>query len=146
MEVGFVPPGYRSDIPSRDRRGAISAEVYHDEEIKNFSRKVKIQLFFKEFHGNFRSSQKIIKQCRHYKEYSKISNYWNHVTKERFTLFFHYGISHTHESYCMEMLINIKTSKRSKKSHFWCHGRTKLFERRRHYQTRGSWKLFLCYW
>jgi len=40
MEVGFVPPGYRSDIPSRDRRGAISAEVYHDEEIKNFSRKV----------------------------------------------------------------------------------------------------------
>ena len=41
MEVGFVPPGYRSDIPSRDRRGAISAEVYHDEEIKNFSRKVK---------------------------------------------------------------------------------------------------------
>ena len=45
MEVGFVPPGYRSDIPSRDRRGAISAEVYHDEEIKNFSRKVKIQRF-----------------------------------------------------------------------------------------------------
>ena len=42
MEVGFVPPGYRSDIPSRDRRGAISAEVYHDEEIKNFSRKVKV--------------------------------------------------------------------------------------------------------
>ena len=42
MEVGFVPPGYRSDIPSRDRRGAISAEVYHDEEIKNFSRKVRI--------------------------------------------------------------------------------------------------------
>ena len=47
MEVGFVPPGYRSDIPSRDRRGAISAEVYHDEEIKNFSRKVRIQGFFR---------------------------------------------------------------------------------------------------
>lgn len=46
MEVGFVPPGYRSDIPSRDRRGAISAEVYHDEEIKNFSRKVRIHRFF----------------------------------------------------------------------------------------------------
>ena len=76
MEVGFVPPGYRSDIPSRDRRGAISAEVYHDEEIKNFSRKVRIQGFFrKKNYENFRSSQKIIKQCRHYKEYSKISNY-----------------------------------------------------------------------
>ena len=76
MEVGFVPPGYRSDIPSRDRRGAISAEVYHDEEIKNFSRKVKFNDFCQEKkNGTFRSSQKIIKQCRHYKEYSKISNY-----------------------------------------------------------------------
>ena len=28
------------DIPRGPRRGAISAEVYHDEEIKNFSRKV----------------------------------------------------------------------------------------------------------
>ena len=38
--------GFRSDIPSRDRRGVISAEVYHDEEIKNFSRKVRSNNFF----------------------------------------------------------------------------------------------------
>ena len=52
MEVGFVPPGYRSDIPSRDRRGAISAEVYHDEEIKNFSRKVRPNKVFEKSNGN----------------------------------------------------------------------------------------------
>ena len=33
------------DIPRGPRRGAISAEVYQDEEIKNFSRMVRLLLY-----------------------------------------------------------------------------------------------------
>ena len=63
------------DIPRGPRRGAISAEVYQDEEIKNFSRKVRKCYSVAVFYLDFRLFLKITKQCRHYKEFSKILNY-----------------------------------------------------------------------